>query len=160
MKKKMNCYKIIVIFLFFSLFFCIYFLSACSNSTQTMLDEYNSHFVYTTTEVPEPVPGDSDFNAEDMLDPYYYVRTDATLNLSAPKSSSYYWSLSLKGEDKTTCIRYLNSDFSNQTRRFIFYLPDSKPTLDVGTYIVTLLVTDSEGNEYQDSAKLVVFEED
>ncbi len=131
-------------------------LAGCTNSIQTMLDDYNSRF--TATQPEESLsPGDEGFDEKDMLFLEYYVASDDTLNLFGPfNCSSYEWKL----EDPETREEIDVVMFTNHTkyqREYVTYIPDSG--LETGkTYKLTLTVTDKEGNVYTDICALVIYQ--
>ena len=134
-------------FVFFIIFSLILF-STCHSNVQTMLDDYNSHF--TNAPLDPPGPDDPGFDENKMLDHKYYVCIDGTINLSAPKSSSYYWKMTDK--NKEIIKTYREKDFR-------FYLPETFSNLDIGTYTLYLEVQDSKGNVYSDTANLIIYEQ-
>ena len=136
---------------------CFCFLCSCKSGINDMLDDYNSH--YTPTEDPRipPKPGDPDFRANDMLSPIYPVDIDGSVNLTAPfDCTSYLWTLTDKqGKDHIDKITFYKN-CGNICREFRFYIPDSD--LELGTYKITLTVTDADNNSYTDTAALVIYE--
>ena len=134
-------------FAFFIIISLILF-STCHTNVQTMLDDYNSHF--TNAPLDPPGPDDPGFDENKMLDHKYYVCIDGTINLSAPKSASYYWKMTDK--NKEIIKTYREKDFR-------FYLPEAFSNLDIGTYTLYLEVQDSKGNVYSDTANLIIYEQ-
>ena len=137
----------------------------CSNSVQTMLDDYNSNFTVThnVDDGSAPVPGDKNFVASDMLFTEYYIASDDTLNLSAPlRCNSYSWVVTnpeeivLDGGDPTPINVGMFGGTNANSREFITYIPESG--LEVGkTYRLTLTVVGADGKTYTDTAGLVIY---
>lgn len=137
----------------------------CSNSIQTMLDDYNSNFSVTHAQEEDrpPSPGEADFVAANMLYAEYYIASDDTLNLSAPiKCNSYTWVVTNpeeivpEGGTATPIPVEMFAGTNQNSREFITYIPDSG--LEVGkTYRLTLTVVGSDGKTYTDSAGLVIY---
>lgn len=155
--KKLNLQIELCIFAAFLLGFLLY-IGGCKGSLQDMLNDYNSYYNPTKDERIPPKPGDSDFLASEMLFPSYYICEDGSVNLAAPESSSYKWVLKDKqGNELTNSLKFYN-DCGPDKREFKFYLPLSYPEIGVGTYKITLEVTDAGGNLYADSTTLVIYE--
>lgn len=138
----------------------------CSNSVQTMLEDYNSNFTVTheyTGGWDSPSPGDEDFVASQMLYPTYYVSDDEALNLFAPtKCNSYSWVMTdpdelydkAVGPTKLMVVTYNGT--STVSREFVIYIPDNIEggILQTGkTYKLTLTVN----GIYSDSAEIVIY---
>ena len=86
--KRVNCRFPALLFLLGMIF------TGCSDSINTMLEEYNGNFTVLNTEYIEPCPGDEDFDESKMLFEEYCVSYDDTLTLAAPKKcSAYKWIL-------------------------------------------------------------------
>lgn len=148
-------------------------LAGCSGSMETMLEDYNSKYTQGaagTISYNGTGPGEDGFDESAMLAEKYDVRSDGTLNLYAPpRCASYNWSMEQIKEETTKSIyggytittSYNKVSFSlsngttTSTQGFILYVPSS--SLDVGTYRLTLKVTDEEGNEYTDKCILVIY---
>lgn len=147
-----------------ALCFCILF-PACKSGMDDMLDDYNSH--YTPTKDPRipPKPGDPDFDEKKMLFANYYVNNEGSVNLCGPNDcASYYWrifnstsDLEQNINDLATKINYYTNS-GNKKQEFRFYIPNSSSILEVGTYKIKLVVTDSEGTVYTDIANLIIYE--
>lgn len=143
----------------------------CSNSVQTMLDDYNSNFTIThaVDDGTQPSPGDPDFVASDMLFPIYYVSSVDTLNLAAPYNCrSYTWVLTDPEEaydpavGPTEIDLVMFNDTDRVSRTFVAYIPESldKGVLEIGkTYKLTLTVTEKneEAKSYTDIAAVVIY---
>lgn len=84
--KKVNCRFPVLLFLLGIIF------TGCSDSINTMLEEYNGNFTVVDTEYTSPCPGDEDFDESKMLFEEYVVSYTDTLTLAAPKRcNSYRW---------------------------------------------------------------------
>ena len=105
----------------------------CSNSVQTMLDDYNSNFTVThaVDDGSQPSPGDANFVASDMLFPIYYVSSVDTLNLAAPYNCrSYSWVLTDPeeaydpdvGPTEIDLVMFNNTD--RVSRTFVTYIQE------------------------------------
>lgn len=143
----------------------------CSNSVQTMLDDYNSNFTVThaVDNGTQPSPGDANFVASDMLFPIYYVSSVDTLNLAAPYNCrSYSWVLTDPeeaydpdvGPTEIDLVMFNNTD--RVSRTFVTYIQESleKGILEIGkTYKLTLTVTEKneEAKSYTDIAAVVIY---
>lgn len=162
--------KIFSILIIFSIF------ESCSNDIDAMIDDYNSNFNKQSNSTVNDVgfsslsPGDDGFDEAAMLEEKYDVRSDGTLNLYAPpKCASYKWSMTEIKKTTTTGLYgttitsatessvsfTLSNGSSSTSRAFILYVPTSG--LSVGTYRISLSVTDEEGTEYKDSCILVIY---
>lgn len=130
-------------------------LAGCSNSVQTMLDDYNSRFTAIKTEVSLN-PGDEGFDESNMLFRWYYVASDDTLNLFGPyKCNSYNWIVTDPDTNEEVNVNMF-AGYTKYQREYVTYIPESG--LEVPhTYKLTLQVTDKEGNVYTDIAELVLF---
>lgn len=155
--KKLNLQIELCIFAAFLLGFLMY-MGGCKGSLQDMLNEYNSYYNPAKDERVPPKPGDADFIASEMLFPSYYICNDGSVNLVAPESSSYKWVLKDKMDNDITQTLKFYKNCGAQERDFRFYLPLAYPTIENGTYRITLEVTDAAGNIYTDSATLVIYE--
>lgn len=160
-------------FSFFALFsFFLIPFSSCSNSIDDLVESYNSKYQQGMGGYDSAsgiAPGEEGFAAEKMLASKYFIRSDGTLNLYAPpRCESYKWSLS-KIETETKIGVFGNpvdvkvekevslslSNASTSSRGFVLYVPTS--SVEIGTYKLSLTVTDKEGTEYTDSCVLVVY---
>lgn len=148
----------------------IFILAGCSQSMDEMLSNYNSNYSQNSSSSYTGIgPGEEGFEENAMLAEKYDVRSDGTLNLYAPpRCASYDWSIeeikktsvqSVYGPAITTSYNKVSFSLSNgtssSTQGFILYVPTSN--LDVGTYRITLKVTDEEENEYTDKCILVIY---
>lgn len=154
----------------------------CSNSIQTMLDDYNSNFSVTHDIVSDdsPSPGEDGFDESEMLYDIYYVSDVNVLNLAAPKNcDTYIWTVRdpEKKYDETNPrdgLRvYMFDEGSMESRMFVTYIKEavSPPleqdslgvkydALEVGkTYQITLTVTKKGVGKgtFTDTAALVVY---
>ncbi len=133
--------------------------SGCTNSLSDMLDEYNQYYKPTKDEVVHPKPGDENFLESEMLYSAYYICTNGSVNLAAPESNTYLWRLyDSKGNNVTPSLKFYNLSGASK-KDFRFYIPEAYPSLECGSYKVTLVVTDAEGNAYSDSAILVIYDQ-
>lgn len=158
---KLKKFVLLIIFSFL--------LASCSDSIDSIISDYNSDFdteVTVKKSTSALSPGDDGFCADDMLKETYFVSSTATLNLYAPKNcASYKWKL-LQIEQVTElnltysverAVSYSLSNGSTEaSRAFILYIPTSG--LEIGTYKLTLTVTDKEGDEYRDNCRIVVYQ--
>lgn len=158
-------------FAFFSVLFTLFF--SCSNSIDDLVENYNSKYQQGTSGYDSAnglAPGEEGFVAEEMLASKYFIRSDGTLNLYAPpRCESYKWSLSkieietaigVLGDpvdiklEKEVSFNLSNGSTSS-SRGFVLYVPTS--SVEIGTYKLSLTVTDKEGTEYTDSCVLIVY---
>ena len=65
--KKVNCRFPALLFLLGMIF------TGCSDSINTMLEEYNGNFTVVDTEYTAPCPGDEDFDESKMLFDEYAI---------------------------------------------------------------------------------------
>lgn len=152
----------------FSLCLAVFLLTACKDNVYTMLDDYNSHFIPKEDEIPDPKPGDPNFDASKMLRDRYSIYDNETLNLYGPNGcNSYKWTIMdpfIKEEedDEGNIITYLvgkpvelqfyNNNYDASSQRFV--LVPSRSGLDLGVYILELSVTDKNNKVYKDLCKL------
>ena len=164
MKKRTDVLKAALL----SLFIAACILGACKNDVYTMLEDYNSHFLPAEDEIPDPKPGDLEFEPARMLRDKYDIYDNETLNLYGPNGcASYSWAIKnpfIKREvddngktiiydvGKPVELTFSNSGYNASSQRFV--LIPSKHGLDLGVYILELTVTDSSNNVYKDSCKL------
>lgn len=156
-------------------------ISACSNSVNNMLTDYNGNFMTEQENQNReddknriPKPGDPDFNQAMMLDEKYVVSDDSTLCLAAPPGAYYRWRIYRVDVQQTQVI---TSDGSIHfvtvknnveldipryvpcyTQCFSVYIPDVSTYIHRGnSYLIELTVRDSQGNYYFDTAGLAVY---
>ncbi len=152
-----------ILFVFHSLF-----ILSCSDSISSVLTDYNSDFKQEPTiTIPQTdlSPDDANFVSSNMLANKYFVPTNGTLNLYAPSTSqTYKWNLLELEETGETVqkteerqISYnLSNGSTDSSRAFILYIPTS--LLTVGTYKLTLTITNKEGKEFSDSCSIIVYQ--
>ena len=157
--KKPSAFVLILSFLLLVL------LSACNNSVDDMLEDYNGQFgkkymILTegrdTEEVPAS-PGDIDFEEGKMLRDEYYMWEDSTLILAGPPKnvSLYRWTVYDPEEEyKIVDVQTVNGSLT--TADFVIYRPQS--TLEVEhTYKLNLTIKSTGGVEYSDTCAIVVY---
>ena len=131
----------------------IFYLSACSNTTQDVMSSYDERF---------PVKMDPDDE--------YFKSTAGTLQLRGPKGGMFFeWTLSLQ---KTVIIDdvpyypkesvmplpdecYQNGS-SDKSEYFIVYIPLSG--LKPGSYVIRLRAKGKGGTWYSDEAALIIYD--
>lgn len=132
-----------------SLFFLIFV--GCTDM-QTILENYNENFtVYPPqTEIIDYALDDQAFNPSDMLADVYDVVYNGRLSILAPVvADSYSWQV-YETNDAVSCVVLAT------TKQLNVYFPET--SLQESTpYILKLVVTDSSGNEYSDTAVLALF---
>lgn len=140
-------------------------LSACNNSVEDMLDDYNGKFAkkymiltgQTDREEVPPSPGEIDFEEGKMLRDEYYMWEDSTLILAGPPKnvSAYRWTV-YDPEDNFKIVDIQTVNGSLTTADFVIYRPYS--TLEVEhTYKLTLTIRSTGGVEYSDTCAIVVY---
>lgn len=135
-------------FLFVSIFVCVSIgVSGCSESYDSMMDDYNKKFIPMSS-IPEKIlPGDENFDEATMLDSEYVVNEWETLNISGPEGCvSYTWYIKNKKDE----IKYESDkkDFS-----FFFY---ENPVFKPGKWMLYLRVECADNRVYEDSANLQI----
>lgn len=165
--KKPSAFVLILSFLLLVL------LSACNNSVDDMLENYNGGFKkgYATLDTnlygDDMVlqPGDVGFDEKGMLRDEYFLGYDSTLNLYAPITCEQFQWYICDPEDKDEvriefcpCNEPYNSEYiltEVTTQLFSLYAEDSR--LENGrTYKMTLNVWKG-GKKYTDTCSLVVY---
>lgn len=140
----------------------------CSNSVQTMLEDYNSNFTVTheVDDYVPPSPGDPDFVEDEMLYRIYYVSDEDVLNLYAPFNCDRYEWVVIDPElyvapgfspIKIELKMYNGADAAS--REFIAYIPESidEKIIETGhTYKLTLNVW-KRGVKYSCTTQLVIY---
>ena len=163
-----------LVVLFDILCFLALALTACNNSVNDMLENYNggvkkgyttiSHGQAEDEEILQP--GDQGFDEKSMLRDEYFLGYDSTLNLYAPVTSERFeWYISDPDDEYETKIEFCpcNDPYNSQyivtavdTQIFSLYAEDSR--LDNGTtYKLTLNVWKG-GKKYSDECSLVVYQ--
>lgn len=125
---------------------CLIFITAgCSESYDSMLDNYNKKFIPMSSIPPAVKPGQAGFDQDAMLENIYIADTWSTLNIKGPEGcKSYLWSIeNTKGEQKFTSTE---KDFS-----CFFY---ESVIFKQGFWTLRLVVVGPDDQEYSDSAIL------
>ena len=148
--KKVNCRFPVMLFLLGMIF------TGCSDSINTMLEEYNGNFTVVDTEYAAPCPGDSDFDESKMLFEEYCVSYDDTLTLAAPKKcSAYKWTLTDPEQDYTVVKPTLFRNGTNTERIYSMYM--KKSGLKCGkTYRLLLAVFGEQTHKWHYCASSIV----
>ena len=160
--KKPSAFVLILSFLLLVL------LSACNNSVDDMLENYNggfNHGYVTVSDTDESEyelePDDSGYDQTRLLFDEYYVYDIGTLNLAAPESCrNFKWILTDPAADDTlievpvTFYDGLTASYRS-SRDYVVYMPDSGLTPE-HTYKLTLTVTGKAGGIYTDSCLLYI----
>lgn len=137
--------------------------TACKQSMNTLLDDYNSNFKVYEEVIEAPCPGDPDFLPAEMLQDEYFVWDDSTLNLCAPNNcGKYSWIISDPDNDykKVPVHHYMQSDesFFEEWEKQTFYINIPDSGLEAGkVYKLTLTVSSEGGDEYTDNAVIVIY---
>ena len=152
--KKVNCrFPALLLFLLGMI------ITSCSDSINTMLEEYNGNFTVETTEYKAPCPGDEDFDESRMLFDEYIVASDDTLTLAAPKKCNIYkWTLQDPASKNEEVKPVLFGGMSNTERIYSFYVDRSG--LKTGKTYRLLLAVYGEATKqwHYDAAAVVVYE--
>jgi len=144
-------------------------LSSCKNNMMEMLSQTNSNFTAKEEPYDQSLnPGDEGFKEEYMLQNDYYVGNRMSLCVTAPLAESYYWSMhrlekeesaSWVGADSVKTAEFeFPSGVDQYSRSFTFYVPEL-PDLKLGTYLLVLKIRGKDGNEYQDTAEVVIYDQ-
>ena len=130
-------------------------LCACSNTIDSMIEDYNGHFVVQVDLTDGSYPGDEDFDETLMLDEIYYAYTDGSFILAAPMGcNGYQWTIyNALDKDRTELAVKASIGSSLTSRVLNVYVPDSG--LEAGTYKVCLTI-DVGGVKYRDNCALVI----
>lgn len=151
--KKVNCRFPLMLFLLGIIF------TGCSDSINTMLEEYNGNFTVEITEYTAPCPGDTDFDEANMLFDEYIVASDDTLTLAAPKKCNIYkWILQDPASNNEEVTPVLFGGGSNNERIYSIYIGESG--LKSGKTYRLLLAVYGEATKqwHYDVAAIVVYE--
>lgn len=154
---------------------------SCKNNVNTMIDDYNGHFEPATNMSKIKNPGDSGFTSERMLDDFYSVSSEGSINLAAPyKCQSYEWtfyksknskkrigdfgeSINITDYEEITDKLYYYNGSGRDKREFRVYVPLSQLAkneyLGAGTYVLTLKIVGNDGITYTDRATVVIYEQ-
>ena len=147
--------------LLFIMFSAVLAFTACSTGVDSMVDNYNEGFSAITNQklVSTGISiYDPDFKAENMLSARYTVDTLDTLCLWGPNDASkYQWkAVMTDGSEEVFDAENPATVDLGTNQALIEYLPTSGLS-KWAKYTLTLTVSDADGNEYSDSALLVVF---
>ena len=125
--------------------FVLCLLAGCSESYDSMLDNYNKKFIPMSSIPPAVKPGQVGFDQDGMLENIYIADVWSTLNIKGPEGcKSYLWSIeNSKGEQKFTSTEKNFSCFFYESVIF-------KP----GFWTLRLVVIGSDDQEYSDTAIL------
>jgi len=132
----------------------------CKTSVDTMISDYNQNFETPTSSKSDEsslLPGDMNFDQNQMLKNEYYIYEDASFVVSGPAScSSYEWIIIDVSDTNQTPIAVVTRPGSSLTsKNFAIYVPESG--LETGhTYKLTLTVM-SGGKAYKDSCGLIIY---
>lgn len=148
---------------------------SCSNSLESMLNDYNDHFTPVIVREPDVstlTPLDPGFNPKMMLLDKYIVSDQSTLNLCAPPGcNSYKWEIQDPETKGAASVAVKTMDGTNgRTQRLVIYLKDSRvknPGPDYGsngleggkTYRLCLSAFGDDGREFYDYATLAVYKD-
>ena len=148
--KKVNCRFPVLLFLLGMIF------TGCSDSINTMLEEYNGNFTVVDTEYSAPCPGDPDFDESKMLFEEYYVASDETLTLAAPKKcNAYLWTMYDPDNSYNEVTPKLFKGGTNRTRTYSMYMEESG--LEYGkTYKLLLAVYGEATQQWHYCAAAIV----
>lgn len=150
--KKVNCRFPALLFLLGMIF------TGCSDSINTMLEEYNGNFTVVDTEYTSPCPGDEDFDESRMLFEEYFVAYDDTLTLAAPKKcNAYIWTLTDPDNSNNVITPKLFSGSTTRTRTYSMYISESG--LEYGKTYRLLLAAYGEATQkwHYCAASIVVY---
>lgn len=143
--------------------------AGCKNNINTMLKDYNSHFIPTEDNIVYPSPDDADFDPSQMLSEEYTISDRETINICAPGNcAAYKWSIrnpfitEVKNPNGTV-TKYpdgkpvdFHCELGSDSQRFVLFVPKSK--LELGVYILELTVKDYNSNSYSDTCKLIIYQ--
>ncbi len=125
-------------------------LTGCKGDIDYMIEEYNSRFGIHDDRL---LPGDLNYNQNNMLEDEYHVDYDHTLNIPAPRvyGATYLWEVRQNGQ-------LVKADYDGSHYTFQLYLPGAGGLIK-GTYqlYLTMIV---DGMVYTDRALVTVHEED
>ena len=148
-------------------------LAACSNSTSSVMQSYDSKFPVKSDgddDTYKPGIGEVGFDASQMLDDEYFKSSDGTLQLRGPRNGAFYkwelwlqtrvWKDGFEVEPELTLVTLPSVCFQNgssdSTEYYIVYIPFSG--LDPGSYVISLTATSKGGTKYTDSAALIIYD--
>ncbi|MDY4832239.1 MAG: hypothetical protein SO161_06875 [Treponema sp.] len=156
------------IFILLPLFFVMLICFSCKNSIQNEMNEYNSHFSDSDSQISTEAK-DPDFRSGRLFSvDEYFVYDDSILILAAPKeASSIKWVFTDPDNKYETVkvkirirdgsgrlIRYEDTEFN--VLKLELYIPESNLE-SPKTYKLTLTVTDNKGGVYQDNCGIVIY---
>ena len=149
----------------FSVLFC-----ACSYNIDSMMEDYNGHFIVTEKIVHALGPGDEGWTPSMMLYDEYFLYDDGMLILAAPEgSTNITWTFSdpnnkystvavvvRAGKDSNGNVVYYRGEaYHGET--LIMYVPETGLE-SPKTYQLQLTITDQGGSEYTDKCGIVIYQ--
>lgn len=135
--------------------------TGCTNTVDTMMDDYNSNFTAVSSGSGSVLcPGDSGFDEEAMLRDEYYLGQDCSLNLLGPPNcDSWSWEVRDPVTDVAIATKQMNLSYAQYkviTPTFTLYGPDCG--LENGKSYKLILEVKLGGRKYRDIATLVTYE--
>ena len=139
--------------LVYALFFnSLLYLCGCSNSIETMLDDYNSNFKTATIQTSYTL---ANVSPKDMLRPYYAVSFVNTLCLTAPTGGvNYTWTAKV-GENANNIVE--GTEYVLGSGRVLDLYIKTSALKRWSSYELTLTITTNSGEIIQDTAALYVY---
>lgn len=142
-------------------------LASCEGTVEDLVDDYNSTFKKTSgnTIVIEDLgssvlsPGDPGFDPSLMLRDQYVISSKTLFQIGAPyRCTRYEWTISDKTGTKISYQCYQASEVVTACteRTLLIYIPYSR--ISCGSYTLKLSITGGDGEEYEDSATLIIYE--
>lgn len=127
-------------------------LCGCSNSIDTLIEDYNSNFKVATVQQSYTL---DDVIAEDILRPYYAVSYTTTLCLTAPTGGvNYTWTAEV--DENANDIPVGKQYILGANRVLSLYIRNSN-IKRWGTYKLTVSITRTSGEIIKDTAWLYVY---
>lgn len=139
------------------IFLSALFFSACKNSYDNMIEEYNEKYFVKSYLPPEPYTTSSkNFNEIDMLDDIISMQDGNRMILSAPEGGegcTYKWEGFAPGKDSEgkDCMK---SIFVETERTLFFDAPGGFDKDRENKLVVT--VTEKSGKQYTDTARVFI----
>ena len=146
-------------------------LCACSNTIDSMIEDYNGHFVVETAdEVHALGPGDEGWTPSMMLYDEYFLYDDGMLILAAPEGSTNITWTFTDPNDKYNVVNvviragidsngnivyYRGTEYHGET--LIMYVPETGLEASK-TYQLQLTIKDKGGSEYTDKCGIVIYQ--
>lgn len=128
------------------------YLCGCSDSLETMLDDYNGNFKTATVQTSYTI---NDVNPKDMLRPYYAVSFVTTLCLTAPSGGvNYTWTAEVC-ENANNIVE--GTEYVLGSGRVLDLYLRTSALKRWGTYKLTLTITTGSGEILKDTANLYVY---